>query len=142
MGGPQQQASGAVVSFSPKYPEEPSSLTVTYRNEAESKGVVPPCLGGPNEPQAVKGNLCVYRGEQAGGEAEDKNITEPTASAQAFGVPKGAFIANKGACNQEGHECQVGFAIIFRTAQFASPSTVTTAASYLNASGSWAVTAN
>jgi hypothetical protein len=144
-GSPQEEADG-VVSFSPQYPHEPSSLVVTYKNEAESKVPnVPPCLGSPNEPAAVKGNLCVYRGEQAGSETEDKNITEPgeeVTPGGAFRIPKSGFIVNKGLCNQEGNECQTGFGVVFRTAQFANPSTTVTAASYLDAFGSWAVTAN
>ena len=145
-GGPQEQANG-VVSFNPKYPESPSTLSLTYRNEAEARAPAAPCLGSVTEPQAVKGNLCVYRGEQRGTEpTEDKNITEPNAEVLpngTFKTPKGEFIANKGACITETDNCQTGVMVVFRTAQFAEPAPVTvTAPSSLNASGSWAVTAN
>jgi hypothetical protein len=134
------------VSFNPQYPHEPASLAVNYRNEAEANSPAAPCLGSVNEPAAVKGNLCVYRGKQAGGEAaEDKNITEPGEEVTpngAFRIPQSGFIVNKGLCNQEGNECNVAFGVVFRTAQFAHPSTTVTTASYLAAFGSWAVTAN
>jgi hypothetical protein len=148
-GGPQAEADG-VVSFSPQYPKEPSTLKVKYKNETESQSPVLPCIGSPNEPVAQKGNLCVLRGLQKGKEAEDKNITEPAAIPLPWGTfstPNGEFIPNGGECNAENGQCQNGVLVIFRTAQFGEaggggePKTVT-AASYLNVSGSWAVTAN
>ena len=148
-GGPQAEADG-VVSFSAKYPKEPSTLKIKYRNEAESTAPAAPCLGSVNEPTAEKGNLCVLRGAQKGKELEDKNITEPAAIALPWGTfstPFGEFIANGGECNKENGQCQNGVFVVFRTAQFGEtggggePKTVT-AASYLNAQGSWAVTAN
>jgi hypothetical protein len=144
-GGPQEQANG-VVSLNPKYPVEPSTLKLKYKNEPESQVPALPCVGSPNEPQAERGNLCVYRGLQRGKEsAEDKNIKEPNAAGnlETFKTPNGEFIANGGECNKETDQCQLGVQVIFRTAQFAEPAPVTvTAPSSLNASGSWAVTAN
>jgi hypothetical protein len=143
-GGPQQQANG-IVSFSPKYPLEPSTLTLNYRNEAEAGSPTPPCLGSINEPQAEKGNLCVYRGATKGKETEDKNITEPNAEVTPFGpftTPHGEFIPPKGTCVAATGNCQTAVMVVFRTAQFAEPGVTVTAASYLNAFGSWAVTAN
>jgi hypothetical protein len=143
-GGPQQQASG-VVSFNPKYPIEPATLKVKYKNEAESQVPALPCVGSPNEPVAQKGNLCVLRGLQKGKEAEDKNITEPAAIPLPWGTfstPNGEFIKNNEECNKENGQCQNGVLVVFRTAQFAEPRVKVTAESYLNASGSWAVTAN
>jgi hypothetical protein len=144
-GGPQQQAS-AVVAFNPQYPQaEPSTLHLNYRNEAEAKSPKAPCLGSVNEPAAVKGNLCVYRGETKGTEGEDKNITEPGAEVApngAFAVPQSKFILNGGECNELESQCRTGVLVVFRTAQFAEPGVTVTAASYLNAIGSWAVTAN
>jgi hypothetical protein len=103
----------------------------------------------PNEPIAVKGNLCVYRGSLKGKEAEDKNITEPAAIPLPWGTfstPNGEFIENNEECNKENGQCRAGLLVVFRTAQFGEvgegePKTVT-AASYLDARGSWAVTAN
>jgi len=143
-GGPQEQANG-VVSLNPKYPLEPSTLKLKYRNEVEALAPQPPCIGSVNEPTAEKGNLCVYRGLQRGKEsAEDKNIKEPNAAGnlETFKTPNGEFIANGGECNKETDQCQLGVQVIFRTAQFAEPRVKVTAESYLNASGSWAVTAN
>jgi hypothetical protein len=143
-GGPQEQANG-VVSLHPKYPREPSTLKLKYRNEVEALAPQLPCIGSVNEPTAEKGNLCVYRGETKGRETEDRNIKEPNAAGnlETFKTPSGEFIANGGECNKETDQCQLGVQVIFRTAQFAEPGLVTvTALSYLNASGSWAVTAN
>jgi hypothetical protein len=142
-GGPQQQANG-VVSFNPKYPIEPATLTLHYRNEAESGSPTKPCLGSVNEPQAEQGNLCVYRGAQKGKETEDKNIKEPNAAGntEGFGTLLGEHLENGKECPNEVGLCQTGVLVIFRTAQFAEPSVPVTAASYLNAFGSWAVTAN
>jgi hypothetical protein len=149
MGGPQAEADG-VVSFNPKYPKG-TALTLKYKNEAESQSPALPCVGSVNEPIAEKGNLCVYRGVQFGKEAEDKNITEPAAIALPWGTfatPFGEFIPNNQECNKENGQCQAGVLVLFRTAQFGEvgdgitgePKTVT-AASYLDARGSWAVTA-
>jgi hypothetical protein len=142
-GGPQQQANG-VASFSPKYPLEPATLTLHYRNEAESQSPAKPCLGSVNEPQAEKGNLCFYRGAQKGKETEDTNIKEPGAAGntEGFGTLLGEHLENGKECPNEVGLCQTGVLVIFRTAQFAEPSVPVTAASYLNAFGSWAVTAN
>jgi hypothetical protein len=143
-GGPQAEADG-VVSFNPKYPIEPSTLKIKYKNEAESEVPALPCIGSVNEPVAQKGNLCVYRGLQRGKETEDKNIKEPNAAGntEGFATPLGEFIANGGECNKENGQCQNGVVVIFRTAQFAEPGGVSvTATSYLDARGSWAVTAN
>ena len=143
-GEPQQQASG-VVSFSPKYPKEPSTLKVKYKNEAESQAPASPCLGAPNEPIAVKGNLCVYRGLSVAKEAGDKNIIEPNAEvspAGAFAVPNGEFLKSGEECNVETPHCSAGLLVIFRTTAFVEAGGGTVgAASYLNARGSWAVTA-
>jgi hypothetical protein len=151
-GGPQQQANG-VVSFNPKYPTKevdealglpPATLTLHYRNEAESQAVIKPCLGSVNEPQAEKGNLCVYRGAQKGKETEDTNIKEPNAAGntEGFSNPFGVHLENGQECPNESGDCQTGVLVIFRTAQFAEPRVKVTAESYLNAFGSWAVTAN
>jgi hypothetical protein len=142
-GGPQEQANG-VVSLNPKYPREPSTLKLKYKNEAESQVPALPCIGSVNEPTAEKGNLCVYRGRERGTETEDRNIKEPNAAGniETFKTPMGEFIANGGECNTETDQCQLGVLVIFRTAQFAVPQVTVTALSYLNASGSWAVTAN
>jgi hypothetical protein len=148
-GGPQQQASG-VVSFNPQYPVG-HKLKPRYKNETESQSPAAPCLGSPNEPVAVKGNLCVYRGLQKGKETEDKNITEPAAIVLPWGTfatPNGEFLQNNEECNAENGQCRNGLLVLFRTAQFGEagdlitnePKTVT-AASYLNVVGSWAVTA-
>ena len=141
--GPQQQANG-VVSFNPKYPLEPATLTLNYRNETESGIPAKPCLGSVYEPQAEKGNLCVYRGAQKGKETEDTNIKEPNAAGntEGFATPVGQHVENGKECPNEVGLCQTGVLVIFRTAQFAEPSVTVTAASYLDASGSWAVTAN
>jgi hypothetical protein len=133
------------VSFNPKYPIEPSTLKVKYKNEAESQAPALPCIGSVNEPVAQKGNLCVMRGVQKGKEAEDTNITEPAAIPLPWGTfatPFGEFIANGGECNAEAGNCQTGVVVIFRTAQFGEPRVKVTAESYLDAKGSWAVTAN
>jgi hypothetical protein len=133
------------VSFNPRYPEKPSTLKPTYKNEAESKAPAAPCLGSVNEPAAEKGNLCVYRGAKKGTEKEDKNITEPNAEVTPLGpftTPSGEFIAPKGSCITASDNCQTAVMVVFRTAQFAEPAVTVTEASYLNASGSWAVTAN
>jgi hypothetical protein len=143
-GGPQAEADG-VVSFNPKYPIEPSTLKLKYKNETESQVPALPCIGSVNEPVAQKGNLCVYRGLQKGKEAEDTNITEPAAIPLPWGTfatPLGEFIANGGECNKENGQCQNGVVVIFRTAQFGEPRVKVTAESYLDAKGSWAVTAN
>jgi hypothetical protein len=145
VGGPQAEAD-AVVAFEPGYPQtEPHSLHLNYRNENEAKSPKAPCLGSVNEPQAVKGNLCVYRGEQVGGEAEDKNIIEPAAEVApngAFAVPQAKFILNGGECNELESQCRTGILVVFRTTGFTSPAGTVAAASYLDARGSWAVTAN
>jgi hypothetical protein len=141
-GGPQAEADG-VVSFNPKYPKEPSTLKVKYKNEAESQVPAAPCIGSTNEPVAVKGNLCVYRGLQKGREAEDTNITEPGAEIEkTFATPNGEGLNNNEACNNETPHCSLGVLVIFRTAQFEEPRVKVTAESYLDARGSWAVTAN
>jgi hypothetical protein len=132
------------VSFNPRYPEA-TALKLTYKNEAESKSPAAPCSGSVNEPVAEHGNLCVYRGPTKGTETEDKNITEPNAQVTPLGpftTPSGEFIAPKGSCVTAADNCQAGVLVIFRTAQFAEPGVTVTAASYLNAFGSWTVTAN
>src|SRR5262249_50685473 len=100
--------------------------------------------GSPNEPQAERGNLCVYRGTQKGKETEDKNIKEPnaTGNAETFATPVGEFIPQGGECKTGPNVCQTAVLVVFRTAQFAEPGVTVTAASYLDARGSWAVTAN
>src|SRR5262249_16941351 len=146
-GGPQAESDG-VVSFDPKYPLEPSTLKLTYRNEAEAEAPTLPCVGSVNEPTAERGNLCVYRGLQKGKEAEDQNITEPGAEVLPYGpfaTPHGEFIgaSQKFECNTKGGgNCQTAVMVVFRTAQFAEPAVKVTADSYLDARGSWAVTAN
>jgi hypothetical protein len=142
-GGPQAEADGAV-SFNPKYPLEPATLKLNYRNEAEAEAPKAPCFGAPNEPQAERGNLCVYRGVQRGKETEDKNIKEPNAAGntEGFATPLGEFIENGKECNKESGNCQTAVMVVFRTAQFAEPGVTVTATSYLDARGTWAVTAN
>jgi hypothetical protein len=149
MGGPQAEADG-VVSFSPKYPLE-TSLKLNYLNEAEALAVKTTiCLGSTNEPQAERGNLCVYRGAQKPAEAEnDKEIVEPGAEPVAgvlgdtFATPAGEFIHNKVECNKENGQCQTSLLVVFRTKGFTSGPIGTVAApAYLDARGSWAVTAN
>ena len=132
------------MSFNPKYPIEPSTLKLNYRNEAESLAPKAPCLGSVNEPQAEKGNLCVYRGSQKGKETEDKNIKEPNAvgNTEGFATPIGEHIANEAECDKENGQCSTAVFVVFRTAQFEEPGVTVSAASYLDASGSWAVTAN
>jgi hypothetical protein len=144
-GGPQEQANG-VVSFHAKYPLEPSTLKLKYRNEAEALAPQLPCIGSVNEPTAEKGNLCVYRGQSAAKETADKEIIEPkdeVIPAGAFQTPSGEHILNGGECNKETGQCQLGVLVVFRTKGFLETGggTVAAAAS-LNASGSWAVTAN
>jgi hypothetical protein len=145
-GGPQEQANG-VVSFNPKYPLEPSTLKLKYRNETEAEAPVPPCVGSPNEPQAEKGNLCVYRGLTVAKEATgDREIIEPgaeVAPAGGFATPLGEFIKSGEECNKESGNCQLGVMVVFRTKGFVEAGTGTvTGSAYLNAWGSWAVTAN
>jgi hypothetical protein len=144
-GGPQEQANG-VVSFNPKYPLEPSTLKLKYRNEAEALAPQPPCIGSVNEPQAEKGNLCVYRGQTRAKETADKEIIEPKDEpipAGAFAAPFGEFIANGGECNKETGQCQTGVVVVFRTKGFLETGGGTVSGfAYLNAWGSWAVTAN
>jgi hypothetical protein len=144
-GGPQAESDG-VVSFNPKYPIEPSTLKMKYKNEAESQSPVLPCIGSPNEPVAQKGNLCVLRGLSTEKEAADKEIIEPGAevtSAGTFAVPNGEFLLNNAECNKENGQCQTGLLVVFRTKGFVEAGGGTVAApAYLNASGSWAVTAN
>jgi hypothetical protein len=96
------------------------------------------------EPQAERGHLCVYRGKQKGTETEDKNIKEPNAvgNTEGFATPLGEHIENGKACDEVANTCQTAVMVVFRTAQFAEPGVTVTAPSYLDAFGSWAVTAN
>jgi hypothetical protein len=143
-GGPQVEADG-VVSLNPQYPLAPSTLTLKYKNEAESLVPASPCIGSTNEPVAVKGNLCVYRGLSAAKEAADKNIIEPNAEIEkTFATPNGEGLKSGEACNEESSHCNVAVMVIFRTEGFveAGTGTVPAGGAYLNARGSWAVTAN
>jgi hypothetical protein len=121
-------------------------LKLNYRNESEAISIIKPCLGAPNEPTAEKGNLCVYRGSSAAKEAGDKEIIEPGAEvlpAGTFATPLGEFIAQGGECAKETGVCQTAVMVIFRTKGFVEAGGGTVAGpAYLNAFGSWAVTAN
>jgi hypothetical protein len=144
LGGPQAESDG-VVSFNPKYPLEPSTLKLNYRNEAEALAPKLPCVGSVNEPQAERGNLCVYRGVTFGKEAQDKDIREPNAAGntEGFRTAFGEAIASGGECNKESGNCQSAVMVVFRTNQFAEPATTTvTEFAYLDTRGTWAVTAN
>jgi hypothetical protein len=143
-GGPQEQANG-VISFHPNYPLQPSTLKLTYRNEVEALAPKPPCVGSPNEPTAITGNLCVYRGASKLKEARDKGIIEPGAEIEkTFTYPNGEGLNNGEACNNETSHCTLGVLLVFRTTGFNDETEVglTAESAYLNASGSWAVTAN
>jgi len=144
-GGPQAE-SDAVISFNPKYPLEPSTLKIKYKNESESGSPVLPCVGSVNEPQAEKGNLCVLRGASVAKESGDKEIEEPETGGvgtKTFSTPLGEFLANNAECNKENGQCQSGLLVIFRTKGFVEAGTGTVAApAYLQARGSWAVTGN
>jgi hypothetical protein len=119
-------------------------LKLTYRNEVEAFAPKPPCVGSPNEPTAVTGNLCVYRGASKAKEAADKEIIEPGAEIEkTFTSPNGEGLNNNEACNNETSHCTLGVLVVFRTNGFLEEGGGTVAgAAYLNASGSWAVTAN
>jgi hypothetical protein len=145
MGGPQAEADG-VVSFNPQYRGQPATLTLTYKNEAESLSPASPCLGAPNEPIAVKGNLCVYRGSSVAKEVADKEIIEPqneVSPAGTFADPLGEFFENKSTCVNETPHCNSGVLVIFRTKGFVEEGGGTVAGpAYLQARGSWGLTAN
>lgn len=71
-GGPQETAEG-VISYPIPLPEA-EHLPATYRDQVQALMPEPPCEGSPNEPVAVAGNLCVYRGGGArDNEAQDAN---------------------------------------------------------------------
>jgi hypothetical protein len=125
------------VSFNPKYPIEPSTLTLDYKTEPESLAPKAPCLGSVNEPQAEKGHLCIYSGSGVSKEPENK-----AAGFIGFDTPFGEAIANHGACNAESGNCQTGVLVIFRTTGWTPAPGVTAAPGYLDNRGSWAVTAN
>jgi hypothetical protein len=79
-------------------------------------------------------------------EAADKEIIEPGAEpapAGAFATPLGEFLKSGEECNKEVAPCQLGVMVVFRTKGFLEAGGGTVAgAAYLNAWGSWAVTAN
>ena len=104
----------------------------TYRNEAQAETPVPPCLGNVNEPVAQKGNLCVYRGGNVGSnESDDKNAKFAT-----FEEPIGTEGTAAG---------KLGALIVFRTEEGVfevnEPPITLAKPAYLDAGGSWAVTA-
>jgi len=119
---------------------------VNYRNGEQSLEPTAPCLGDANEPVAVAGNLCVYRGIASAGtlETEDKNVTNgkaPNAS-PFFRDANGEEIPNLGTTSGEDNQGDIGIDLVFRTNQFnaagGEPAALTTK-SYMAAQGSWAI---
>ena len=127
-GAPQTQAMGVV-----SYAIATAKVTkATYRNEVQAEVPVPPCMGNVNEPAAEKGNLCVYRGGNVGSkESDDKNAKFAT-----FEEPIGTEGTVAGL---------LGALIVFRTEEgvfeVGQPTINLSKPAYVDAGGSWAVTA-
>jgi len=143
--GAQQVQAGAVLSF-PIPLSTNAKYTVTYRNAEQSLAPEAPCFGSVDEPNAVEGNLCVYRGGASFGslESEDKNVTNGKGANPApfFEDFFGEEIPNKTATSGEANQGDLGIDLVFRTLQFnaagGAPATLTSAA-YTAAHGSWAI---
>jgi hypothetical protein len=113
--------------------KETANITAKYEPESY-EAPVEPCVGSPNEPVALPGWFCVYRGAILGGGERsfpgDKN-------AKFFKILK----PNGEEVPPVGETGVLGALIAFRSDQFNEENIVKlTAETYLVAGGSWAVT--
>jgi hypothetical protein len=141
-GDGQEQADGEVT-FPLPYPEEPATLKVTVRNEAESLGPKAPCVGEQNNPTVTEpGNLCIYTGVGAVKEPAEKGA-KYTGIENALGEEIITGGAKTGECNKESDNCRLGVRVVFRTNKWSQAGTETMGeTTVLNQAGSWAVKAN
>jgi hypothetical protein len=122
-----------VVSYPVKLCEGTVLTTKQYVNalQAETPGSANPnCVGSVNEPVAIAGSLCVYRGNNGGSkETQDENA----AFFGKFESPSGEYEGTGGD----------GELVPFRTKEFSEVTIIkhTKLGSYLSAGGGWAVTA-
>jgi len=118
---------------------------VTYRNGEQALSPTAPCLGSVNEPNAVEGNLCVYRGIESAGslEKQDKNVTNGAGANKppVFLDANGEEIASGGETSGEANSGDIAIDLVFRTLEFGTGEEVKTLAkpAYLSAHGSWAI---
>ena len=135
--GPQGEADGTA-SFPCEYPEEPATLKVTYKDEAENTTVKAPCLGSTNEPDAEPGNLCATRGSGI-----PKEPTDGEVKFIQFTTPFGEEFKSGTSLSSESDQGRVGMLLQFRTTKFNAAGTETIpTAIHFQAKGSWAVRAN
>jgi len=121
-----------VVSYPVKLCEATTLTGLQYVNatQAETPGSAnPDCVGSVNEPVAIGGWLCVYRGQNGGSkETQDENA---------------AFFKFASTSGEYGGTGEDGELVLFRTKEFNEVTIIkhTKLGSYLSAGGGWAVNA-